>query len=527
MKKILFYSVVLLGMASMWIGCKEDNYPGGMVSPYIPLYDLRNIYKGADVTLNSDNMFGSTKITGVVVSDHSGGNMPEGLLVVQDKRRLQQLRGISIALGDAAAGYVPGDSVIVTVEGGVLQRVNGILQISGIPATAVTKVSSGNTIDPNRVGSSFILADPDKYESTLVAIVKGGFDPLPVAGDTYSGDKVLNDGFADITLHTEPSATFANNTNLPISANFYGIIFNTLADDGTLVPQHRIRTAADVVVLSAVIEIAPIIITGWMGDVKGGDGNYEYMQFMATRDINFAATPFSVVTTNNAGATNPTGFPSQGWATGAGATSGNSRTYKFNLTSGTVSKGEFFYVGGSTKMINGSGSTSMASSKWIRSFNYSTTNGDGFGLKTSGLFANSGNASGFAVFQGTTVTAATKPIDVIFIGAGGSLFSEGNEAGYRIANTDFYDVVDPITLESQPFYRQGSNTLNFMYLPSDVGYFNKLGGIYNPKLGKWVKARTQSGIILEKTSTIEEIEGVFPAEGPNGEPAVPATTLKQ
>lgn len=88
-----------------------------------------------------------------------------------------------------------------------------------------------------------------------------------------------------------------------------------------------------------------------MSDVKGGDGNYEYMQFMATRNIDFSEENFSVVVTNNAGASIPTGFPSKGWATGAAATKGNARTFKFNLTSGTVAKGEFFYVGGAANKL--------------------------------------------------------------------------------------------------------------------------------------------------------------------------------
>ncbi|HEY0669852.1 MAG TPA: DUF5689 domain-containing protein [Sphingobacteriaceae bacterium] len=525
MKKILLYTSILFTAAIMFAGCEDDNnYPGGKISPYIPLYDLRNLYKGTDLALSQDNMFGSDKITGIVVSDHTEGNMPAGALIIQDKRRLQQLRGITIPLGADASKYVAGDSVIVTVAGGVLKRVDGQLQITGIPASSVTKVSSGNVIPTNRVPSSYILADPSKYESTLVAIVKGSFDPLPTPTDVFAGDKVVNDGFENITMHTEASAAFANNP-LPVSANFYGVIFNKAPNDSTLIPRLQIRKASDVQVLSSTIENTPVIITGFISDVEGGDGNYEYMQFMATKAINFATTPFSVVVTNNAGATNPTGFPSLGWATGSLATSGASRTYKFNLTSGSVAKGEFFYVGGSSKLINGPSSTSIASSKWIRAFNYSTTNGDGFGLKTSGLFANSGNASGFAIFEGTNVTKDSKPVDVIMVGTGGSIFSPSPLMGYKIANTDFYDVVNPITLESQPYYRQGSNTINLIYTTSDRGYFYKLGGIYNTRLGKWVKARTQSSIDLTKTSTLEEIEGTFPVSTGPDDPGVEPTKL--
>ena len=497
MKRIFLYSFMLL---LIW-GCKKDNYPGAQLSPYIAIYDIRNLYKGTDVTLTTDNMLGAEKIAVMVVSDHSGGNLPAGLLVVQDSRRLSKLRGISIPLGAEAADFVPGDSVIINVVGKVLKKTDGILQISGITKADITKVSSGNAIPINRVPTNLILANPDDYESTLTVVVKGGFDPLPAPTDILAGDKILNDGFGDLILHTEATATFANNS-VPVSANFYGIVFKT--NKG--VPQFLLRKGEDITVLSSTIEIAPVIISGFISDVKGGDGNYEYVQLMATRDIDFAATPFSVVVTNNANASTPTGYPAKGWATGS------MRTYKLNLSSGTAAKGTFFYVGGAGKMINGSGSTSMETSNWIRAFNYTTTDGDGFGTKTGGLFANSGNAFGMAVFKDTVVTVDSRPVDVIFIASGGSLFSEGK--GYRITNTDFYDVKNPITLEDQPFYRSGSNTLNLAYNTADLGYFYMLGGSYNPALGKWMKARTQTNVLLTKTSAISEIEG----EG--------ATTLK-
>ncbi|MBB6237845.1 hypothetical protein HDC90_002469 [Pedobacter sp. AK013] len=503
MKKIILYSIVLLAVPLLWSGCKKSNYPGGTISAYIPLFDLRSLYKGSDVTLNIDNMFGSTSISAVVVSDHSGKNLPAGLLIVQDKRRLGELRGIAIPIGADAAKYVPGDSVTINVEGGVLKRIDGILQITNIPSSKIEKKASNVPIPPNRVPSSFILANPEKYESTLVVIVKGGFDPLPQPTDVLQGDKMVNDGFDNITLHTEVNATFANKT-LPISANFYGIILNTVTTDGQLKPQHRLRTASDIAVLSSTIEIPSAIITGWIADPMGTDANNEYIQFLATRDINFTTTPFSVVSSNNAGASTPQIYPTNGWALG------DLRTYKFNLTSGTVSKGQYFYVGGANKLINSTGSTSIASSKWIRSFNYSTTNGDGFGTKTSNLLANSGNAYGIAIFEGTTVDASTKPIDVVFVSTGGQLYQAGPpEVGFRIANTDFYDIVNPITLAQQPFYRAGTNTLNFAYHPNavaDQGYYYKLGGIYSVTLGKWVKARAANYLQLSKTSTISAIE---------------------
>jgi len=483
-------------------GCDKDgNYPGGVVSPYIAIFDIRDQHKGSDVTLTTDKLYGSSSITGVVVSDHTGGNMPDGLLIIQDRRRLNELRGIAVELGATAASYLPGDSLIVDVSGCKLTRETGILTIRGVETGDIKKVATGRPIIANRVNAAQVNAQPDRYESTFVILVKAGFNPAPSITDKLAGDKSLNDGFGDIRLYTRNSASFANESPAFL-ANYYGIIFNRKVNDTTFSPQLQLRKKEDIVILSSTISISPILISGFISDVSGGDGNYEYMQFIATRDIDFSKTPYSVVVTNNANASTPTGFPVNGWATGG------MRTYKMNMTSGTVQKGGVFYVGGSSRMINGPSSTSIAAANWIRTYDYTTTNGDGFGTKTSGLFANSGNASGLAVFEGTNINASSTPLDVMFVGTGGSLYTTTPVlAGYRITNTDWYDTKNPVTLQDQPFYRAGTNTLNMSYTTSDRGFFYKLGGEYNVSLGRWTKARTQTNVLLTKTSQLSEIEG--------------------
>ncbi|GAB3904198.1 DUF5689 domain-containing protein [Mucilaginibacter boryungensis] len=502
MKKILFYSLLLIASAGIWSGCqKGNNYPDGVLSPIIAITDLRQIYKGTDVTLDTKNMAGAHEIIGTVVSDFTGGNMRPGLLVMQNNRRTR-LRGIAINLGADAAKYAPGDSLMVDVTGAVLTRSSGVLQLTGLSTANITKVSSGNTVIGTRATSAAILANPDNYESTLVAVVKGGFDPLPAPTETFSGDKVINDGFGNINMHTEAAATFAS-TVLPVSANFTGIIYGTTATDGTIVPQLRMRSGSDVKILSSVISIAPIIICGFYADPPGTDYPYEYVQLLATRDINFATEPFSVVFTNNAGASTPTGFPTKGWATG------DLRTFKFELKTGSVTKGQYFYTGGSGKRIAGSTSADISSSTWIGAFNYQTTNSPNFstatpatfGTKTTNLLANSGNAAGIAVLPGLNITLASVPVDVIFYGTGGTLFDPVANVGYPITNTDLYDLKDVISLTPQPYNRQGSNTLAYI-LPL-ANSWDMLGGVYNVSLGKWVAARSTTNILPVALADIE------------------------
>lgn len=519
MKKILINCFIIGACAAVLMGCKRDSdYIAATPSIYIANFDLRKIYTGTDVTLTTENMRGATYLRGQVISDHSGNNMPAGLLVIQNLRKtgngIDSLRGMSVNIGADAAKYVPGDSVHVKIEGGVLKRVNGILQITGVSASDVTKMASGKPIMAPRGFANLIAALPDRYESTLINIVKGTYNPLLGPNDILAGDKILNDGSSDIILHTEANATFAN-TKPPFKGNYLGVLFNRVGQDGKLIPEHRLRTASDLIVRGSTADVPEFVITGFINDPAGTDANNEYIQFRATKNINFAVTPFSVITTNNAGSAPPTGAPANGWATG------QLRTYKINLTSGSVVKGEFFYVGGNKKLINSTSSTSMAASKWISAIDYNKAS-DRFnsgssttGTATTNLLANSGNAFGMAVFRGIEVTLNTIPIDVVFVHDGGSLYQAGPApsygVGYRIGDTDIYDVIEPVSGAPQPYFLAGTNKQKFTYVTpgvsNDDGYFYILGGTFDTVQGKWVNARSQIIYQLSKSSTVAEIEG--------------------
>lgn len=499
MRKIIPLVVCLLSVLLI-AGCKKDNYPGGVVSAYMSIFDVRNIYEGADVVLTKDNLLGAENITGIVTSNPTGNNLPAGIITLQDNRRLNQLRGIAVQVGTAASSFIPGDSLIIKVDGATLTKEGGILQITGVTSANITKVSSGNNINIPIVRANAVLTNPGAYESTLITITRVGFDASYPAGTTYLGNKIINDGFGNILLHTEPTASYANNA-IPFLANFTGIVFNLSTDT---VPQLWPRNVNDITVLAATApKIAPLVITGYLVDPTGTDANYEYIQLMATRNINFASNNFSLVTTNNAGTAAPTGFPVNGWATGG------ARTYKINMTSGSVTRGQYIYVGGN-KNIWGAGSTDISSAFWISKL-YASIAGDGFGTATTNLLANSGNAAGIAVFDLAAVTADTIPVDVMFFGGGGNVYSAGPpERGYKIANTDYYDITNASTLAIQPYFNQGSNTGKLPF-PAAT-FFSKLGGTYNTTTGRWTTARTLNAIPLTNTSTLVEIEGATTLE---------------
>lgn len=512
MKKILKKHILIAGaFIAIFAACKRDSdYIVSTPGPYISNLDLRKLHRGGDVNLTKENMREATILAGQVTSDHSGHNLPEGLLFIQNRRSvsatIDSVRGMAIDLGAAAANYVPGDSVHIKIEGGVLKRVNGILQITGVPVSNVTKVASGVKLITTPISAVTMLAKPENFEGLFGIVYNCNFEPR-IGVETLEGVKTFNEGSGDMQMNVNTAASFKTEL-LPWSAVVQGIVIPTTAG----VPQIRPRVKEDFVATSIVVDPSvplgphPAIITGYIADPNGSDANYEYIQFMATQDLDFRQTPFSVITTNNAGTSTPTGAPVNGWATGG------LRTYKFNLTRGTVAKGKFFYVGG-YKVIGGSGSPDISNANWVVSKLYSNEDGDdGIGEKTTNLLANSGNAAGIAIFPTTNVGLNTIPSDAVFYAGTGNAFASG--VGYAICNNDRYNRYNGTTF--QPFYRQGNNTTNVGGNP-EARQFCYLGGEYdatnpNPLLRKWntINKRTAKYVPVGSTSnvaTIEEMDG--------------------
>jgi hypothetical protein len=257
-------------------------------------------------------------------------------------------------------------------------------------------------------------------------------------------------------------------------------------------------TFALLLALSASYAKSQIVISGYIANPNGSDKNQEYVQLLATEDIDFAQKNFALVVCKNGTTVMPNaGEPaSQGWATGG------DRTYKFNLIAGVVKKGEYFYVGGK-KNINGSKSANISAAKWIVSKNYSDEDGDGFGNATGGLFPNSGRAVGIAVFATNNVLATTVPIDVIFFqGTGGGNLWQDNQ-GYLICDNDLYNT------KLSPYFRgSGKNkgAFNNADESDTTSYFTKLGGLYELASKKWLTARTNNRITLKDDSKLSDIE---------------------
>jgi YDG domain len=230
-----------------------------------------------------------------------------------------------------------------------------------------------------------------------------------------------------------------------------------------------------------------IVISGYLANPAGTDSPYEYVQCVATQNINFASNNYCVVWANNGTAT------SNGWIAGGVVSFG------FNLTSGSVTAGQTFYVGGSGKLINGVSSTDISSENWIKTINTATIGGDGFGTAASGgVMGNGGtNADGIGIFAGQTssLTNSSVPIDAVFFGTGVGTAKPAT-GGYILPTNDKYS-------NSQGTFGNGTNT--FLFPDPASGSFTKLTGTYNTTSNTWTSTRNATSVVLTATSLVSSI----------------------
>jgi len=516
MKRIVYIIANLLLTGMVLVSCFKDPSITEIVpTKRLSVAVLRDMYKGQALNLTEENV-GITPIAGTVISDAASGNIEPGKFVivqsVEDERQgITISAGITVSLRNAAPiSLVPGDSVVFDVRGTTLMRTDGSLEIAGLDVDKIYKVRSDCAVAPLQMTLSELSADFDKYESMLIQVVAA--DVSSEDNDYhYGGSKKLDDGSGvdDVHLYTFPDAAFASE-DIPANANFRGI-----AATAQGVKQLRIRNTDDISIKSIPHESA-ILITGFMSDPAGTDlsnkdgylGGFEYVQLMATEDIDFAIHPYSVVFARNAPSSTA---PGDGWATGG------TRTFKFNLTSGTAAKGTFFYVGGAEKRIAGSVSGTEKTTdisetapieanraNWIRAISMGTGSnsatalyGDDFGGSTNDwLYNRSTYFQGIAVFEGTNVNSATVPLDAIFFGDSGyasfRLFDATTSTGYLIPNNDWYNN----TGENgpQPYYKQGDNIYIYGGVQSvaDVSNWASLGGVYSAAARAWIAPRSIS-----------------------------------
>lgn len=171
MKHIRFSGLALLCCMTL-AGClkKDIDYAHGTPSPVASIEVLRNIYRGNEIKLTTDHLMGAERITGVVISDTSGHNLPAGNFIIQDIGR-GNLRGIAVSLGgNAPVNYSAGDSVAVNVIGATLLSNNGALQLSNVGADKVSLLRKQAKVTVKSISLSELATNFAIYEATLVKV---------------------------------------------------------------------------------------------------------------------------------------------------------------------------------------------------------------------------------------------------------------------------------------------------------------------------------------------------------------------
>jgi hypothetical protein len=203
-----------------------------------------------------------------------------------------------------------------------------------------------------------------------------------------------------------------------------------------------------------------LLISEILTDPTGSDSPFEFVELVATRYINFATTPYTVIFSNNFSAT------ANGWI------NGGTRTYAFSITSGTALPGSVVYVGGSSM---------IPLTNQVRVINTGTTAGDGgIGNAVAGGVLGNGGASadGIAVFSGAigSITAATVPIDAIFFGdAIGSAYLSSSQ-GYELPINDVYSGGK---LDTTDYFVQLPATMTDKYIKANFGVYNTTSNIFS------------------------------------------------
>ncbi len=166
-----------------------------------------------------------------------------------------------------------------------------------------------------------------------------------------------------------------------------------------------------------------LLISEFLQNPAGTDSPFEYVELLATDNIDFSVTPYTIIVSNN------------GTATANGWVEGGAISYAFEINTGTVAVGDVVYVGGSSMAPTGTK---------LRTIDTGVDPGDGGigNANSGGVFGNGGgNCDGIAVFNMgvASITSSSIPTDAVFYGTGvGGAEVNAGVDGYQLPLNDLY-----------------------------------------------------------------------------------------
>jgi hypothetical protein len=203
------------------------NRSGGTVE-LINIIDLRTAFEGGATAVADDRY-----IKGTVISNVNAGNLHELNMAIQDGS------GGIIVRFDSDHSFQPNDILEIDVSAMEMSEYDGLLQINNVPLSRAEFIQAGGALTSNKMTIAELLADFEKFESTLVEIENAEF----TSGSTFSGSVDVNDGTGQITMYTRNAAEFAKDA-LPSGQVTIVAVVTQGGNDET--EQISIRTRSDV-----------------------------------------------------------------------------------------------------------------------------------------------------------------------------------------------------------------------------------------------------------------------------------------
>lgn len=162
--------------------------------------ELRALFTGSTTAAPNGK-----KITGIVISDRSTGNLNGQNIYLQQGNGKA---GICVRF-TAAHSFNLGDSIDVEVSGQEISEFRGLLQVNNVPLSYASLVASGKSITPRTTTIADINTNYEAWESTLVQItgitsITGG------SNGTWSGSVTISSGANSLIIFTSSFAGFAS-----------------------------------------------------------------------------------------------------------------------------------------------------------------------------------------------------------------------------------------------------------------------------------------------------------------------------
>lgn len=182
---------------------------------------LRGLFTGSPRSIAN-----GTKITGVVISDRSTGNLVDQNLVLQQGNNLS---GIVVRFATAHTLNL-GDSIDVNVSNESLEEFSGVLQVNGVDTAQVTRFAVNRSITPRTTTLAALATNGETWESTLVSVPNVTLTPAG-AWSANSGNTTVTDATGTVTAFTRTAASFSSVTKPAVQISFLnGIVsqFNNL-----------------------------------------------------------------------------------------------------------------------------------------------------------------------------------------------------------------------------------------------------------------------------------------------------------